>query len=328
MENGLLVGCVYLDLSKAFDTIGHSVLLEKLILYGVCGPELAWFTDYLFNRTQLVEINNAVSDVSAIMSGVPQGSILGPLMFIVFFDDFKDNLVNCDVTQYADDTVIMFAHKDVEIVEKVLNSDMNHISRYCTENELLLNLKKAKTEVMLMGTAQRLHRHGRELNISYNDQPINVVDEYVYLGNVIDNLMTLTPNFDRAFKKASGRLRLLQRIRGYLTVSSAETIFNSTILPILTYSNAIKTSNATQLSKFESLEKRAANIIGSKLSKTIKKSIDHQICVLVKNCLQRKVGHGVFDNYLDVTKHGKQTRNNKCMIKSGKLKIKFILWRC
>ena len=144
IENGLLVGCVYLDLSKAFDTIGHSVLLEKLILYGVCGPELAWFTDYLFNRTQLVEINNAVSDESAIMSGVPQGSILGPLLFIVFFDDFKDNLVNCDVTQYADDTVIMFAHKDVEIVEKVLNSDMNHISRYCTENELLLNLKKGE----------------------------------------------------------------------------------------------------------------------------------------------------------------------------------------
>ena len=127
---GLLVGCVYLDFSKAFDTIDHSVLLEKLILYGVCGPELAWFTDYLFNRTQLEEINNAVSDESAIMSGVPQGSILCPLLFIVFFDDFKDNLVNCDVTQYADDTVIMFAHKDVEIAAKVLNSDMNHISRY------------------------------------------------------------------------------------------------------------------------------------------------------------------------------------------------------
>ena len=134
--------------------------------------------------------------------------------------------------------------------------------------------------------------------------------------------MTLTPNFDRAFKKASGRLRLLQRIRGYLTVSSAETIFNSMILPILTYSNAIKTSfNATQLSKFESLEKRAANIIGAKLSKTIKKSVDDQICVLVKNCLQRKVGHGVFDNYFDVTKHGKQTRNNKCMIRLPRINL-------
>ena len=217
-------------------------------------------------------------------------------------------LVNCDVTQYADDTVIMFAHKDVEIVEKVLNSDMNHISRYCTENELLLNLKKGKTEVMLMGTAQRLHRHGRELNISYNDQPINVVEEYVYLGNVIDNHMTLTPNFDRAFKKASGRLRLLHRIRGYLTVSSAETIFKTSF-------------NATQLSKFESLGKRVANIIGAKLSKTIKKSIDHQICVLVKNCLQRKVGHGIFDNYFDVTKHGKQTRNNKCMIRLPRINL-------
>ena len=109
--------------------------------------------------------------------------------------------------------------------------------------------------------------------------------------------MTLTANFDRAFKKASGRLRLPQRIRGYLTVSSAETIFNSMILPNLAYSNAINTSfNATQLSKFESLEKRAANIIVATLSKTLKKIIDHQIFVLVKNCQQRKVCHGVFDN--------------------------------
>ena len=134
--------------------------------------------------------------------------------------------------------------------------------------------------------------------------------------------MTLTPNFDRPFRKAIGRLRLLQRIRGYLTVSSAETIFNSMIRPILTYSNAIKTSlNATQLSRFESLEKRAANIIRAKLSKTIKSSIDQQICVLVKNCLQRKVGHGVFDNYFDITKHGKQTRNNKCMIRLPRINL-------
>ena len=76
-------------------------------------------------------------------------------MFNVFFDDFKDNLVNRDVTQFSDDTVIMFAPKDVEIVEKVLNSDMNHINRYCTKNKLFLNLKKRKTEVMLMGTAQK-----------------------------------------------------------------------------------------------------------------------------------------------------------------------------
>ena len=81
-ENAHLVGCLFLD-SKAFDTMGHSIILEKLLLHGVNGHELLWLTDYLFNRTQTVEINNNSSTTENIQSGVPQGSILGPLLFIV-----------------------------------------------------------------------------------------------------------------------------------------------------------------------------------------------------------------------------------------------------
>ena len=80
----LLIGAVYLDLSKAFDTIGHRLLLNKLNTYRVSGKELNWFTDYLFNRTQIVKIENVRSDTEPVYCGVPQGSILGPLLFIVF----------------------------------------------------------------------------------------------------------------------------------------------------------------------------------------------------------------------------------------------------
>ena len=82
-----MVGCVYLDLSKAFENNSHSILLDKLSLYGVQGSELAWFTDYLFSRTQLVEMSNIRSRVRSINTGVPQGSSLGPLMFIIYFND-------------------------------------------------------------------------------------------------------------------------------------------------------------------------------------------------------------------------------------------------
>ena len=97
MDKCRLVGSIFLDLSKAFDTIGHEILLEKLIRFGVCGPELAWFTDYLFNRLQLIEINNITSDKQSITSSVPQGSILGPLMFIIFFNDLEDSISYCDI---------------------------------------------------------------------------------------------------------------------------------------------------------------------------------------------------------------------------------------
>ncbi len=100
MDNGKLIGCLYL--SKAFDTIGHGILWNKLPAYGVEGPELAWFTDYLFNRTQLIEMHNTRSRPSTITTGVPQGSILGPLMFIVFFNDLRESVMNSDIIKYAD----------------------------------------------------------------------------------------------------------------------------------------------------------------------------------------------------------------------------------
>ena len=92
MNNGNMVGAVYLDLSKAFDTIGHGLLLTKLQSYGVNGKELNWFTDYLFNRTQIVEIDSFRSSPEPICCGVPQGSILGSLLFIVFFNDLIENI--------------------------------------------------------------------------------------------------------------------------------------------------------------------------------------------------------------------------------------------
>ena len=99
MNNGKMVRAVFLDLSNAFDTIGHGVLLEKLYSYGVRGSELEWFKDYLFDRTQIVEIENTQSRETKIHCGVPQGSILGPLLFIVFSNDLIDH-ININIIKY------------------------------------------------------------------------------------------------------------------------------------------------------------------------------------------------------------------------------------
>ena len=134
----------------------------------------------MFNRTQSIEIDSFRSSPEPLCFGVPQGSILGPLLFIVFFNNLTEN-ISCRVIKYTDDTVVYFADKNVDIIEKVLNLEMEYIGKTCKENELLLNLKKGKTEAMLFGTSKRLKLHGRELKIIYNGTPISFVKEYVYL---------------------------------------------------------------------------------------------------------------------------------------------------
>ena len=141
---------------------------------------------------------------------------------------------------------------------------MESVGTYCRENELMLNLKKGKTEAMLFGTAKRIKQHRRELNISYNGTSISFVSEYVYLRNVIDSTLTLQSNFNRAFKRASSRLRLLKSVREYLDINAATKIFDMMILPILSCGGPVKlTYTRTQKDHLISLLNRAKHITGN-----------------------------------------------------------------
>ena len=214
--------------------MGHSIILEKLLLHGVNGHELLWLTDYLINRTQTVEINNNSSTTENIQSGVPQGSILGPLLFIVSSMTSVIFLCQSNVIQYADDTVISFSAKSTNIIVSVLNNDLRDIVKYCEENELLLNFKKGKTEVMLLGTALRMERHGNKIEIIHNGSKGNSVTEYCYLSSIIDQHLSRSTNFDRAYRKAAARLRLLSHVRRYLTTKVSKSIYDLMIILLLT----------------------------------------------------------------------------------------------
>jgi hypothetical protein len=122
----------------------------------------------------------------------------------------------------------------VNAIEDILNLEMENIGKYCGENELLLNLKKGKTESMLFGTSKRISKYGRDLKIQYQNTEIYFVKEYVYLGNTVDSHLFMNTNFDCAYKKASGpRLRLLRNVRKYLTVDAALKIIVRIIIIII-----------------------------------------------------------------------------------------------
>ena len=219
VNEGKMVGAVFLDLSKAFDTLNHGKILDKLESFGVRDAELEWFGDYLFGRSQRVSYNGCLSDEMFVLSGVPQGSILGPLLFIVFFDDLTFCLRHAENIKYADDTVIYVAGKDLLIIESRLSSDMQRLSNWCKENELFLNLSKGKTEAMLFGTAPALRKQKNKMNITYDTlKTITVTTSYKYLGVEIDASLNMNTNFMKTYKKANSKLRLLNK-----TSSSAYT---------------------------------------------------------------------------------------------------------
>ena len=143
-------------------------------------------------------------------------SIVGPLLFIIFFNDFNTCLKHSKVIKYADDTVIYLAGKDNFIIESRLSADMQAISNWCLDNELILNLKKGKTEFMLFGTSKNISLHPELINITYQFNEITVTTSYKYLGITLTPTLNMNTNFRLSLKKSNSRLRLLSKIKLHL----------------------------------------------------------------------------------------------------------------
>ena len=146
---------VFTDFRKAFDTVNTKVLLLKLPLKGIIGTKLNWIANYLSNRYQYVHYDGVESDREPVQCGVPQGSILGPLLFVLQIDNLVKSVKNCSIQMYVDDTVIYTSDSDISAIEQTLTSEMNNISRWLYKNRLIINLKKGKTESILFGRTKR-----------------------------------------------------------------------------------------------------------------------------------------------------------------------------
>ena len=139
------IGCgIFVDLQKAFDTVEHDILLSKREHYGVSGLANEWFKSYLSNRKQYVSINGYDSNLADVKFGVPQGSVLGPLLFLIYINDLNQALKFCKVHHFADDTNLIHFSKSVNRLNKHVNLDLKNLTYWLNANKIALNVKKTE----------------------------------------------------------------------------------------------------------------------------------------------------------------------------------------
>ena len=134
---------IFLDFSKAFDTVNHNILLSKLEFYGIRGVVKDLFTSYLRNRMQMMSLVSVNSDIQTVCCGVPQGSVLGPLLFLIYINDFHNCSELLDFHLFADDASLFFKHKDINILESEINSELANVHIWLSANQLSLNIEKS-----------------------------------------------------------------------------------------------------------------------------------------------------------------------------------------
>ena len=182
-DNKLTCG-IFLNISKAFDTIDHNILLSKLYKYGIRGNTLNWFMNYLFNIYQFVSLNNTSSPFLRIECGVPQGSILGPILFILHINDLPRVSTKLKFLLYADDANILYENTDANAIIKTINIEMPKIMEWIKSNKLHINV--SKTVAMLFHTRQkRVNIDENSIVIDGNIIPFTTNTKF--LGINIDN---------------------------------------------------------------------------------------------------------------------------------------------
>lgn len=213
MDNGFLVAGIVIDFAKAFDSLNHVILKAKLERYGINGTPLSLIENYLKDRQQIVHIGKFQSEIKSINLGVPQGSILGPILFLLYINDLPLQLVHASPVLYADDTNLLIADRNERALITKVNEELKHLYLWCSSNAIQLNPQKT-VYMLFHSEAKRVE----ELSpVIYNSSLIARTNNTKFLGIVIDNHLKFTDHIRLIMKKASYGLHVLARSRHFFT---------------------------------------------------------------------------------------------------------------
>ena len=261
MNSGNMIGVAFIDLRKAFDTVSHKILLDKLNDLGASDTSIKWFRSYLSCRTQRVSFKNSLSSSRNVTTGVPQGSILGPLFFLIFINSMSSVISYGKISMYADDTTLSVSGNDPQDISNKLTSDLESIMKWLNVNDLVLNTEK--TNVMLIGTASRLRTvHENSFSVRVNGNQLERVKKAKCLGVIIDDQLKWHDQVNSIVQKVFCKLSLIRRLKRFLDFDILNIIYNAFVRPIFDYCNISWYGRFIQDTyKLDVVHKRCARVI-------------------------------------------------------------------
>lgn len=262
ISNNLVIGVVFLDFKRAFETVNRNLLIMKLKKYGIEGIVLTWFISYLENREQMVKYSNSYSQNMDIKHGVPQGSVLAPILFILYINDISNYCKKCNIKLFADDTMLYVAGK-VEDIQSKLNEDLKNICEWTCDNSLKLNLNK--TKFMLIASRNKLNKFkqdGIKLSIIIDDCQIERVNKFKYLGVIIDCELNFNSHCEYIKNKMAKKVGLMFRLNNKISMYSKLIIYKSMISPHIDYCGTILIYlNKQQIQLLQKVQNRSMRAI-------------------------------------------------------------------
>ena len=263
-DNNEITMGIYCDLQKAFDTVNHSILLQKLSIYGIRGTVLKWFTSYLSNRSQYTVLSGNESQLESVTCGVPQGSVLGPLLFLLYVNDIQYAITNAKIKLFADDTNLFIHNHDPVQLYSIANVCMDQLFQWFTVNRLSLNLEKTCYSIF---SAKNKNMKGLCLHV--NGRIIQKVQCCKYLGILIDSNLKWKDHINYLYNKLIKFVSIFYRIRLKLPQKVLRMVYFAFVHSHLLYGIEVYANTTlNHLSKIIILNNKLLRILQHKTTRT------------------------------------------------------------